>query len=661
MLETQGSPVSSAPREMRFAYWRTSALFQDVRNQKLLIALLLIVGTLAVYHTVGEHDFVNYDDTNYVTNNFRVQRGLSLENVKWAFTTTEASNWHPLTWLSHMMDCQLYGLNPAGHHLTNLAIHLLNVALLFWALQQMTGALWRSAFVAALFALHPLNIESVAWIAERKNVLSTTFWILTIWAYVKYTRHRTWKNYSLIIIAFVLGLLAKPMGVTLPFVLLLLDYWPLNRFNKTEVARRQIADESSTDSTRTFLLSETSPLSHAAFHRQLSRILLEKVPLFFITAVSCVITFIVQHSGGAVVKNTDLPIGLRLANAITSYASYVYMTFWPTRLAVFYPHPGAAISYKLVALAALFIASVTLWALWQGKRRPYLVVGWLWYLGTLVPVIGIVQVGEQAMADRYAYVPLIGLFMIIAWGVSELMNVLPIRKPIVVAGIACLLLAIAINTREQLNYWTDSIALFTHALKVTGDNNFVAHNNLGAALMKVGLTEQGLQHFRAAVKIRPIYGEGYYNIAVALTNQGKLDEAIQYYCEALNNISKNTSYAQAFNNVGLIMLHKGNRPEALKNFLEAIRNDPNNLPARTNLGLYYYTEGKYDEAVEQYAFANQINPDPLLYFKIGIARRDEGNDQEAIANFRQALAMAPDFNAAREELDALITKSAQLQ
>ena len=514
-----------------------TTLFNSVKRTRLFILFLLTALTIIAYEPVRRYEFVDYDDDRYITANPRIQQGLSWSNAAWALQATEVANWHPLTWLSHMADCHLYGLNPSGHHLTNLLFHILNVVLLFLVLQEMTGALWRSALVAALFALHPLNVESVAWIAERKNVLSTLFWLLTMWAYLFYVRQPGWKRYLFVAALFVLGLMSKPMLVTLPCVLLLLDYWPLGRF-----VRRTGEDRSGHQSPdETDQRQQQADLRSPDLRRTLFRLVLEKVPLFLLAAASSVITIKAQQIDGAL-NAKMIPLSARLANALVSYASYIYKMIYPARLAVLYPHPGESLSASQVIMAALILASITVLVIWGNKKCPYLAVGWLWYLGTLVPVIGLVQVGSQAMADRYAYVPLIGLFIIIAWGIADLTRFLPLRNywPAIVVA-AAVLIVLTVATRRQLSYWQNSITLFARALAVT-DNNDIAHNNLGAVLVRKGRFDEALEHLYAAVKLNPAYGTAYINIAVTLYQQAsalaqedesRWHEAVDLYRRAL--------------------------------------------------------------------------------------------------------------------------------
>jgi hypothetical protein len=394
----------------------------------LCIYLTLALATLAVFWQVLGHDFVNYDDPDYVYRNPNVQSGITLSSIKWAFTTGHAANWHPLTWLSHMLDWQLFGDNPGWHHLTNLFLHIANTLLLFAVLKRMTNALWRSAFVAAAFALHPLHVESVAWVAERKDVLSTLFWMLTIAAYLRYLERPGTGRYLLTLLIFALGLMAKPMLVTLPFVLLLLDYWPLGRFQFGQIVKS---------------VGQQSRKSLNAFsHWKLSRhLLLEKVPLFALSAISSIVTFLVQRTAGAVTSVETLPLKLRIANTFVSYLTYIQKMVWPSRLAMFYPYPDKTDLIWQTVVFALLLLIISLGVIWLMRRRRYLLTGWLWYLGTLVPVIGLVQVGDQALADRYTYVPLTGLFIIIAWGVPDLIAKWRFRKHALAASAIAVLLA----------------------------------------------------------------------------------------------------------------------------------------------------------------------------------------------------------------------------
>jgi hypothetical protein len=532
------------------------------------LVFVLIFVTLAVFGRVVTYDFTNYDDDQYVTENHRVQTGLTVQNVAWAFTSCKPSYWMPLIWLSYMLDFELYGLNPGGYHLTNLLLHIINTLLLFLIFKRMTGAVWKSAFIAALFALHPLNVESVAWVAERKNVLSTFFWMLTLLTYVYYVARPSLTRYMLIPFTFAFGLMAKPMVVTLPFVLLLLDYWPLKRFQPEQWLSNNHVHGSKC-------------YSGPGQGRHTLRLILEKIPLFLLTAVVSVMTFLVQQSSGAAKSIEQYPLTDRIANALVSYVAYMGKMVWPRNLAVFYPHPGNSVPWWQLTGAALFLICVSVAFIRAARRHPYLVVGWLWYLGTLMPAIGLVQSGDQAMADRFTYVPLIGLFIVITWGASELVKTWRHRGMILAVTASTLLLAFAMCSSLQLRYWKNNITLFTHALNVT-ENNFLAHNNLGSALARQGRYEEATAHFMETLRISPNHVPAHYNLGLALAKQGKLDEAIAHYSHALR---LRPNYPEALNGLGVALARQGKLEEAIAYFTAALQVEPDYIPARGNLNL----------------------------------------------------------------------------
>ncbi|MHC4336752.1 MAG: tetratricopeptide repeat protein, partial [Planctomycetota bacterium] len=550
----------------------------------LFIYLALALTTLVVFQQLRNYDFVNYDDPSYVSKNPQVQAGLARDSIAWAFTTGYESNWHPLTWLSHMLDCQLFGTNPGWHHLTNLLLHIANTLLLFAVLKRMTGALWRSAFVAAAFALHPLHVESVAWISERKDVLSTFFWMLTMWAYVRYTEHPKPIRYLLTVVFFVLGLMAKPMLVTLPFVLLLLDYWPLGRFQPGKDVKPV----------------NTHSQSQASYY-----LVWEKIPFFIISLISSAVTFLVQQSGGAVKKFDAVPLIIRIANAFISYLTYIGKMIWPSRLAVFYPHPGDKLAMWQAATAALLLLVISIWIIRLAPKRRYLLVGWLWYLGTLVPVIGLVQVGVQALADRYTYVPLTGLFIIIAWGFGDLAVKWRYRKILYSASMLTVLLALAICTHLQLRHWRNGVTLFEHAIEVT-NNNHIAHNNLGVLLKSQGNLNEAISHYHQALQIKSDFAKAHYNLGGALRLQGKLDEAISHYRQALQ---ARPNYAKAHNNLGIALRAQGKLDEAIHHYHQALQIKPDDVKTHNNLANALLKQGKFDEAVHHYRQALQVEPD----------------------------------------------------
>ncbi|MHC5185453.1 MAG: tetratricopeptide repeat protein [Planctomycetota bacterium] len=491
----------------------------------------MAVVTIAAYWPVLGAEFVNYDDDEYVTENQHVLGGLTLDGAKWAFTMDEnTANWHPLTWLSHMLDCELFGQHAGLHHLTNLIIHTTSAVLLLLVLASMTGSIWPSAFVAAGFALHPLHVESVAWIAERKDVLSGLFWILTMGCYLRYTRAGNRSSYILTLVVFALGLMAKPMLVTLPFVLLLLDYWPLNRF-------------------------ESNPTT--SLYRKVRHLIVEKIPFFVPMAASCVITYIAQKGGGAVVDIEALSFGTRLSNAMVAYIAYIIKIVWPVGLAILYPFKHIPMWQAFSAFLSLVF--ITIAAILWDRRKKYLAVGWLWYIGTLVPVIGLVHVGSHSLADRYTYISLIGLFMIIAWAVAGLCQSRPALRSAMAVATLLLVAGMFAGTRNQLGYWKDSISLFRHAVEVTENNNFM-HNNLAAELANIGQMDEAIVHLRRAVQIDPDIARAHNNLGIALATTGQLDEAIDCYRHAVQIDPK---YASAYNNLGLALAVTGRFDDAL--------------------------------------------------------------------------------------------------
>ena len=551
------------------------------------ICLCLVAITASVYWQVLNHNFVYYDDNVYVTENYHVQSGLTLEGVIWSFTTNHASNWHPLTWLSHMLDCGLYGLKPRGHHLTNLLFHIVNSLLLLVVLRRMTGALWRSAFVAAMFALHPLHVESVAWVAERKDVLSTFFWMTTMWAYVRYVRSPGFRGYLLVLILFALGLAAKPMLVTLPFVLLLMDYWPLQRF---QFGSGELQPQKSINPGHPI-----SPLLH---------LVREKAPFFVLAALSSAVTIVAQQSGGALTPVDKLAFGARITNALVSYASYIGKMLWPFHLAVVYPHPGKVVIWQ-AAGAAFILVCISILVIRAARRHPYFAVGWLWYLGTLVPVIGVVQVGKQAMADRYTYVPLIGLFMIIAWGAADLTARWRSYRLGLATSAGVLVIALATCTWFQVGYWQNGAVLFEHALHVTS-KNYLAHNNLGVALARQGRFDEAVAHLAKALEIRPKYAWAHNNLGAVLARQANLNEAIAHFSEALRIDPK---LAEADISLGIALASQGHLHEALSHFLKALGKRPDSVEVHNNLGVTLARLDRFHEAAAHFSKVLEIMPD----------------------------------------------------
>lgn len=576
------------------------------RYRKTIIGLLLVLLTFSVYYRLSGYEFVNYDDDLYVTANAQVQNGLTLKNVLWAFSTMDIGNWHPLTWISHQLDVQLWGMDSGGHHLTSVLFHIANSLILFLALNQMTGGLWRSAAVAALFALHPINVESAAWVAERKNVLSTFFWILTMWSYSRYAENPARGKYLAVLLFFMLGLMAKPMLVTLPFVLLLLDYWPLKRFQfETALVPPPLNSHPDIQTTGTVdLLQPSIPSLPDAASRNISILFLvgEKIPLFVLAATSCWVSFLAQEGAGAVRSMEAIPLTSRVANALVSYVAYIGKMIFPFKLAVFYPYPAAIPGWKIAGAGALLILLFG-WAWKLRMQYPYILVGCLWYMGTLVPVIGFVQVGSQAMADRYAYVPLIGLFIAIIWGASEIAkNHLILKKTLPVAAILVLGI-LCTTTGFQLGYWKNSVELFRHTLEKTVDNA-VAHNNLGNALAAIGQNDEAYNHYAQALQTRPNCADAHYNAGRILTEWGQLDKAIEHYRAA---IKSNPSLKKAYYNLGTVWAQKGLDAEAIRHFETALQLDPDYAEAHNNLGVVLIRQGRFKKAIFHFSRAIEHN------------------------------------------------------
>lgn len=603
-----------------------------------ICAVLAAITWLVFGQTLG-HQFVTYDDPQYVYENAKIAAGLSLEGVSWAFTHTVAGNWHPLTTISHMFDCQLYGLKPTGHHFTNVLLHTIAVILLFLVLRQMTGTLWRSAFVAALFAIHPLHVESVAWVSERKDVLSAVFFMLTLGAYTRYVQKRSVTSYLIVLLFFALGLMSKPMLVTLPFVLLLLDYWPLGRIRgptcAQAVARRTAA---------------------SGRWSTVSRLVTEKIPLFALAAISSAATLLAQVYGARAID--QLPLAWRLNNAAISYVAYIWQMFWPARLAAFYPHPNDQLSLWQVFLAIAFLVTVSLLAIHWWKERPYIFTGWFWYVGMLVPVIGLVQAGEQARSDRYTYLPQIGLYMLIVWGITDLM--MPImtrsfgarsvatggrsatcasrevrangslafadtprsnrsaRSTLFCAAIAALVI-IALSWRAfvQASYWENSETLWNHASAVTTDND-AAHNNLGYLFLQRGELDSAISHFETALKIRSRNAAGHYNfggaliensLATALARRGLLSEAVGHYKKA---VELRPDYGDPYLNLGSVLFQEGRVGDAIVQWHKALATQPNDAGFHTALGNAFLKGELQKDAIAEYEHAARISTqDPV--------------------------------------------------
>ncbi|EFK09485.1 tetratricopeptide repeat protein [delta proteobacterium NaphS2] len=600
------------------------------KHLPLWISLFLLLSTLAVFWQVTGYDFTNYDDELYVTQNQWVQAGVTAKSVAWSFRTLDVSNWHPATWLSHMLVCEFFGLDPSWHHLTNLILHLASTLLLFHIFYRMTGKPFRSGFLAALFALHPLNVEPVAWIAERKGILCAFFWMLTLWSYLRYLERFKVGWYCLVVLFFILGGMAKPMIVTLPFALLLLDYWPLGRF-KTLNSDATQAEKMG--------LSKYGPVA-------------EKVPLFVIVVMIAAIGFVAQQRGGALTTIDTLSIGTRVSNAIVSYCIYLWKAVYPNHLTVFYPH--RIIPVWQVVASALFLSLVSLAVVWARKRRPYLAVGWFWYLGTFVPVIQLVQVGRHFTADRYAYIPLVGIFMMVVWGVSDALHFLPHRKKILgFSGMACLIVLGGLAW-WQAGYWSDSETLFRHGLQVV-PNNYVAHNGLARALEAQGETDEAIRHFETALRICPGFTDGRYNFARILAANGKKREATEQYLSVLES---DPGFVQAHVNLANILADQGYLNEAVKHYEKALTLNRENANARYNLANTFFRAGRTDDAIAQYRKALDIRPnDPSIHYNLGNAYMRNGNFEQAVSQYSEALRYQPDFVNARVNLGNALARS----
>ena len=591
-----------------------------------MICILLLTGTFLIYWQGIHNEFINFDDNEYVTENRQLQSGLTLESISWAFTTSNFVNWHPITWMSHMLDFQLYGLNPAGHHFTSLLIHATNVLLLFIVLNRITRDPWKCAVVSALFAFHPLNVESVAWIAERKNVLSTLFWLLTIWAYVLFVEHRGLYRYLLMVLFFMLGLMSKPMLITLPFVLLLLDFWPLKHWN-------------------------FDPQTGKNKYEKLAALVFEKNPLFILTTIASFATYFIQRGDGAVKSLELFSLQARFNNAMVSYMEYLGKTLWPTKLSIYYPHPGNAIPLWQVAICTIILLAMTVFVVRIIRRAPYLFVGWFWYLGTLVPVIGIVQVGEQAMADRYAYIPLLGIFIIFAWGLPDLLSRWRHKEKALLGLGGIVLPALMILTWVQVAHWKNSITILKHAIKVTDSKypGFVmVHNNLGVALSNKGKDKEAISHFKQAIQLKPEFGEAYYSLGVSLSNLAWFEESIDYYRQA---IRLKPNYADAHYNLGASLSELKIFDEAIPHFKKSIRLKPKMADAHYSLGLALSKQNKFKEAILHYQRVITLNPKHAkAHNSLGGTLGQIGKMNEAIFHFKMALKFQPDFAVAKNNL-----------
>jgi tetratricopeptide (TPR) repeat protein len=644
------SPAGEMPERKDSRPLKSKSPVSGWNNRWLVFGVCLFLATItfAVFGQTLRHGFVNYDDGVYVYENPVVTRGLSWKGVEWAFTHSVVSNWHPLTMMSHMLDCQMYGLKAGGHHLTNILLHTATAILLFLVLRRMTGFLWRSAFVAAVFAIHPLRVESVAWVAERKDVLSGLFFMLTLWAYVRYAQRVTRDRcpafvelrrgkqvtgtkevvptpdvsrftfhvslfYCLVLFFFALGLMCKPMLVTLPLVLLLLDYWPLGRVTGDQ-----------------WRVTGGKP---SILNSQLSTLLLEKLPLLALTGAACMATMAAQ-------KNiiVPVPVGLRIGNAVVSYVVYLRQMVCPQGLAVLYPYPRGLPGWE-ITLAVLLVAAISAGVFLRRQRQPYLLMGWLWYLGMLVPAIGLIQSGIRAHADRYTYLPQIGLYFALTWAAADLCAGWRHRRVVLGGGSAIILAALIFCAHTQTSYWRNSESLWTHTLACTSDND-VAHNNLGNVLLQNGKGDEAIIHFQKVLQINPDNTDALYNLGNVLLQKGKVDEAIAQYQKELQI---NSDHAKPHYSLGNALLQKGKVDEAMAQYQMALQINPDYAEAHNNLGIALLQKGKVDEAMVHYQTALQINPENAeVHNNLGITLLQKGRVDEAIAHFQKVLQIKPD-------------------
>ncbi len=703
-----------------------AALYSSLALRDLFICLALLLATFGIYSQVAHFEFVNYDDPEYTTENPHIRGGLTSANVAWAFTSSYAGNWFPLTWISHMLDRRFFGSDAGRQHLTNLALHLLSTLLLFALLKRMTGWSAASGFVAFVFALHPLHIESVAWIAERKDVLCALFWFVTMWAYLNYvSRPGVWR-YVLVLAAFGCALMSKSMAVTLPFALLLLDVWPLRRFrgeSANSVGTPKLTHGAGGGRSATHFRdqgsraghvgSRTRPTTDGAGGRIRSGwgLVIEKLPLIALAIAASMVTFLVQRGGGAVLD--DIPVGLRVANALNSYVVYLFNFFWPANLAVFYPYEP--IPAWQAILEALALGMITAWAIRRRRTQPYLAVGWLWYLGTLLPVIGLIQVGVQARADRYTYIPAIGIAIMLAWGLEDLVAARRWLGPPVTVIAILVCAGWATVTWRDLKYWHDSLGLFERAIAVNPDN-YLAYSSLGAAFREAGRNGEAIASFERAVSIKPHFADAEVGLGAALTAEGRVDQGMAHLAEAVRlepesvtahihlgfalgksgrpreaadqyrialqlnsesaeahcglgvalaeqnrlqealaqlfeSVRVGPDYADGYYNLGRVLALLGRTDEAMTQFLTAIRLQPENAEAHYSLGTALATRGRMNDAADQFRLAVNIKPDYVnARFNYASALANLEHYDEAIPQFQAILRLNPDFAPARESL-----------
>jgi protein O-mannosyl-transferase len=604
--------------------------FRSAAGRTAVLSLLLIAATLTLYAPIGHHPFVNYDDNRYVIENSHVNGGLSREGAEWAFTSYEDGNWHPLTWLSHMLDCEFFHLNPYGHHYSSLFLHVLNAVALFWVFEQATGCVWPSLMVAALFALHPINVESVAWISERKNLLSMLFFILSLGAYRWYVVGSNWRRYATVCGLFTLASMAKPQVITLPFVLLLWDYWPLQRV--------------------------VLPGAQAgAGQKRLSQLVFEKLPLFVISAASGFLTLKAQIAGDAVGTLARYSLAARAENAVVSYACYLGKAIWPSHLALFYPHPSTSSKAWQVAGALFLLSALTLLGV-QLKHRRYFLVGWLWFLGTLVPMIGLVQVGVQGMADRYAYLPLVGCFLVVCWGVADSVRELRIPAGLVMAGSVVVMVVLVLVAHRQIDYWGDNVRLWSHALEVTS-GNFVAEDGLGGLLLEQGRLEEAMPHFRAAATLHPSDPISNFNLAFYDQEHEHWQGALVEYNKVLGLTKDAQMDTNVYLNMGFIYNSLGDLGHARESFLAAAQLQPRRVLAWIGLGLVAQASGDPETALQSYSRGLKIQPSDVGYVLLARALDQAGRHVQAQTALKVAQALSQNFEEACQAADHLLAQS----
>ncbi len=602
-------------------------ILQNKFFQQAGVIAFLIAAILVVYWQVGNHAFISLDDEGYITDNPMVRQGLSLSGLAWAFTTMHAGNWHPVTWISHMVDVQLFGLNPSGHHLENVALHAVNAVLLFLLLNKVTRRLWRSIVVAALFALHPLHVESVVWAAERKDVLSTLFMMISLHIYVGYVNKPNLMRYGLLSCAFALGLMSKPMLVTMPCILLLMDYWPLDRYASCQTG--------------------TNP---DPFVKTFLSLVCEKIPLFLLAVASGIVTIHAQYKGNALSTLANTSLVLRVGNAFVSYVNYLKKMFWPWDLAIFYPFPESVPVWQPLCSAALLFA-ISYVVFRERRRHPYLIVGWAWFIITLLPVIGIIRVGLQSLADRYSYVPLTGVFVMLVWGVADTSKSWPARRSALALVTAAVLLASIAIARQQVSYWQSNTKLFIHALQSTRDN-FVAHCALGRELTMQGRFEEALYHFSESERIAPWHDYGLMYQGICLYNLGRFNAAAVKFYDA---IMQNPSSAPAYENLGITLAQLNKTEEAIENFRMALKLNPTSAVGHYNLGLALGKSGKAEEAITHYYWALKANPNyPECHNSLGEELVRVGRLDEAEAHFSNLLRISPDNKQAKLNLQRVV-------